>query len=244
MRFFYLALAVVLTATGCNVLQPSVKNTSSASKRIQYSRGSCFGRCPVYDLEVYENGLLVFNGKRFVDKGGPWQRSVDRSRVTALLAAFEAADFENYPSNFRSEIADASKIDIVYIGQDGQAYGTSFTDYAPDELLALDRQLQELATLDGYRPVLDSLSRNPFRGVTDKQREEIIVELQPGTEVNSWLIGYGKQNVELKERLSPNGNYYLITADPNLMAAEELLEYLRQDEAVMSAQRNGRVGPR
>jgi len=74
--------------------------------------------------------------------------------------------------------------------------------------------------------------------VTNKAREEIIVQLAPGVQASAWIIGYGKQNVQLVRRLSPNGDYYLITSDPNIMGAEEMLEFLRQDESVLGAQKN------
>ena len=75
-------------------------------------------------------------------------------------------------------------------------------------------------------------------------RQEILVKLQAGADAGAWIKGYSKQNVALEKRLSPNGPYYLITTDPTLLTAQELLTRLRQDGTVVSAQLNQRVEPR
>ena len=250
-RFFPLSvLALGLAAVLCScdpstVLGPQAANADRYKLRVSYERGSCFGRCEVYRLDVYENGLLLFQGERFTDRPGTWERSVDRRRVTALLDSFRRADFAAYPRSFRSRIADAAPVSITYYADDGQSYATSFKDDAPAELLDLSDRLQRLARLPDYRPVTDTIAnRRRPAPVAAKAREEIIVELKEGVDAATWLVQYGKQDVQLKNRVGPRSPYYVITANPNLMGAAELLDFLRQDANVVSAQLNAGVGPR
>lgn len=240
-------LLTFLFASSCDpaiILGPQAQNADKYDLRATYYQGPCYGRCEVYTLNLYDNGLLVFEGERFTDRPGVWQKSIDRRRVVAVLDSFKRADFKNYPRAFRSQIADAPSREITYYDAEGQSYKTSFKESSTPELEELAMTLRRLAELPNYRPVSDTIPGMNIRPRANLEREEIIVELQPGTLVTAWVIAYGKQNVQYKERISPNGNYYLITADPNLMGADELLEYLRKDDNVVSAQRNGRVGPR
>jgi len=92
--------------------------------------------------------------------------------------------------------------------------------------------------------VSDTIAGRKNRPVANQEREEIIVQLSEGVAATTWVIAYGKQNVQVKNRISPNSPYYIITADPNIMGAEELLTFLRQDKDVLSAQLNNAVKPR
>jgi len=95
-----------------------------------------------------------------------------------------------------------------------------------------------------YRQVSATIADKITTPVGNQEREEIIVQLKDGVVADTWVIAYGKQNVKVKNRISPNSPYYVITSDPNIMGGEELLEYLRKDESVVSAQLNQQVSPR
>jgi len=234
-------------ATACDpatLLGPQAQKADQYDLRISYYQGACYGRCEMYRLDVYDNGLLVFKGERFTDRPGVWEKSIDRRRIVAVLDSFGRADFQNYPRAFRSQIPDAPSREITYYNEAGEGYTTSFKESSTPELERLALTLRRLAEMPNYRPVSDTIPSLNLRPRANREREEIIVELTPGTNVETWLIAYGKQNVQYKQRLSPNGNYYLITADPNMMGADELLEYLRKDVKVLGAQLNGGVGPR
>ncbi len=242
-----LATLTIFLSTSCDpaaLLGPQADRADKYDLRVRYSRGSCYGRCEVYALNVYDNGLLVFEGKRFTDRPGTWEKSIDRRRVTSLLDSFARADFPNYPRSFRGQIADAATIRVIYYDADGTEYETSFKDSEPPELSLLSNKLHDLAHLPNYRQVSDTIIGVKARPVAQQERQEIIVQLREGIIATAWVIAYGKQNVQVKNRISPNSPYYVITADPNIMAAEELLTFLRQDEDVVSAQLNGAVGPR
>jgi hypothetical protein len=235
---------MLLSTVSCELFAPLIKNADQYTKRVSYHRGACFGRCEVFTLDLYENGLVVFMGERFTDKPGTWEKTIDRRRATALIDSFDRADFEHYPRTFRTQIPDLSSIDFTYYDADGKPYLTSYRDKAPEELVVLERAMNRLAHETGYRQTSDTIADNKYQPVNNLDREEIIVHLQPEVNPEAWIIRYGKQNVKLKERLSPNGNYYLISADPNIMGSDELLDLLRLDAAVLSAQKNGKVGPR
>ena len=245
--FLALAALGVCLFTGCDpavLLGPQADRADKYDLRVRYSRGSCYGRCEVYALNVYENGLLVFEGKRFTDRPGTWEKSIDRRRVTSLLDSFARADFPNYPRSFRGQVADAATISVTYYDENGTMYETSFKDSEPPELSLLSNKLHDLAHLPNYRQVSDTIRGSKSRPVANTEKQEIIVQLNEGVVATAWVIAYGKQNVQVKNRISPNSPYYIITADPNIMGAEELLDFLRQDVNVVSAQLNRPVGPR
>lgn len=244
---FLAALLLLTFFASCDpamLLGPQAAKADQYNLRASYHRSGCYGRCEIYGLKLYDNGLLVFTGERFTDRPGTWEKSIDRRRVTTLLDSFARADFENYPRNFKGMIADAATVEVNYYDEAGTIYQTSFKDDAPKELRDLSDALHKLAHLPNYRQVSDTIASFRRQPVANKTREEIIVQLEPGVVAETWVIKYGKQNVAVKNRISPNGNYYVITSDPNIMPAEELLTFLRQDANVVSAQKNQQISPR
>lgn len=251
MKSLYLLLPILLftlfSATSCDpsaLLGPQAGNADKYNLRVSYHRGACYGRCEVYTLDVYDNGLLLFQGERFTERPGTWQKNIDRRRIVALLDSFQRADFQNYPRSFRGQIPDAPTVSFTYYDQEGNAYQTSFKDVAPKELQELDQAMIKLSQLADYRQVSESIADKLAAPVGNREREEIIVQLKDGVVAETWIIAYSKQNVKVKNRISPRSPYYLITADPNIMGGAELLEFLRKDESVLSAQLNKQVSPR
>lgn len=236
-----LAALLIFSCDPASILGPQAGSADQRNMRVKFHSGACYGRCEVFTLELYTNGLMLFKGERFTERPGVWQKNIDRRRMTALVDSFDRADFENYPLGFSSQIPDAPTTEITYYDEERQAYKTSFKEFSPPELELLARQMRRLANLPDWRQVSEDIPEIDADPVAAAIREEIIVQLEEGVEAAAWIITYGKQNVKLRERISPNGSYYLITSDPNIMPAKELLEFLRKDESVISAQLNGTV---
>ncbi|MEL6142635.1 MAG: hypothetical protein AAFU67_13580, partial [Bacteroidota bacterium] len=190
---------------------------------------------------------VIYEGERFTDRPGTWQKILPRAEANAIIDSFELSKMNTYPVSFPSQVPDLSAKTLAFVSLPSQqVYTTSWRENRPQELDRLGQMMHRLAESGGYKQVADSISRGPnLIGQTVKLApEEIIVHLNPQVNPQAWIVKYGKQNAQLKERVAPNGSYYLITADPNIMDADELLGYLRQDPDVLSAQRNRKVNPR
>lgn len=87
-----------------------VNNAAEAEKLIDENqvvvameRTPCYGKCPTYKLEIYENGLVTYDGIRFVDNIGKHYGSVSVKSIEDIInkgneiGYFEMADV--YPVN-------------------------------------------------------------------------------------------------------------------------------------------------
>jgi hypothetical protein len=54
-------------------------------KFIGVSGGTCSGTCPVYELYLFEDGRVVFNGRKDTSKVGVWNRKVAPEAYAELL---------------------------------------------------------------------------------------------------------------------------------------------------------------
>lgn len=55
-------------------------------KFVGISSGSCSGNCPVYELYVFEDGRVVFSGRKDTAKSGVWKKQVSPEAYAELLA--------------------------------------------------------------------------------------------------------------------------------------------------------------
>ena len=246
MSKLFAVLSILFALSGCDLTsqlgESARPGPSPALLRVGYTQGHCFGDCPVFALEVYADAELVYKGERFTDRPGTWRKRGDREEIATLIERLESIDWQQYPARFPSRLPDLATTTITWYGKGEEPIAVAFKEETAPELRRVADDLKRLANEEGYRQVADDVDGKP--ATAKGAREEIIVLLPADTDAKMWVGNYAKQRVELKERIDPNGNYYLIAADPNVMSAKELLRYLHEDKQVLSAQLNGGVDPR
>jgi hypothetical protein len=58
---------------------------SPGDQFIGVSGGTCSGTCPVYELYLFEDGRVVFNGRKDTSKVGVWNKKVEPEVYAELL---------------------------------------------------------------------------------------------------------------------------------------------------------------
>jgi hypothetical protein len=92
------ALVATLFAVPASAEKPLVKPYAAGSpsggiplwnpgeKFVAIAGGACSGTCPVYELYVFEDGRIIFVGKKYTGKSGKWTKQMDRAVYGELLA--------------------------------------------------------------------------------------------------------------------------------------------------------------
>jgi len=99
MRVGLVALVLVVALTGPAFAEkPKVKPYAAAApyggiplwqpgeKFVGVSGSSCAGTCPVYELYLFEDGRVVFNGRKDTRKVGVWKKQVEPELYTEVLS--------------------------------------------------------------------------------------------------------------------------------------------------------------
>lgn len=68
--------------------------------QITLARAPCYGTCPVYELRVYTDGTVEYDGKAHVAQTGGARASVDPEAVQALVAEFQRAGFGDFAERY------------------------------------------------------------------------------------------------------------------------------------------------
>jgi Domain of unknown function (DUF6438) len=91
------ALAALLLTTSAFAEKPQVRPYAAGSpsggvplwnpgdKFVAIAGGSCSGTCPVYELYVFDDGRVVFLGKKYTGKTGVWKKQMDANVYAEVL---------------------------------------------------------------------------------------------------------------------------------------------------------------
>jgi len=71
----------------------SVAQSKTPTPVITLARSVCFGTCPAYNLEIYEDGKVVYEGKDFVKKKGIARSQITKQELAHLVEQFTKINY-------------------------------------------------------------------------------------------------------------------------------------------------------
>ncbi len=78
--FGYILFAILFSACAT-----AKKPTGNAIITLEFSRGACFGKCPVYSIKLYNTGLVRYTGTSFVKYQGVYEKKFKKADIQKLL---------------------------------------------------------------------------------------------------------------------------------------------------------------
>lgn len=151
MKIYAVTLALMVLIGGCKTGQVSMEHAYKNGRVIaSLERTPCYGKCPVYEIKVYENGVVLYNGKNYTEKTGCWYRRISKKEVKGIQATFVSegfSDFNNeYPQNKKSPSDLPSCIVRYYYDNNLPKMVTDKGIDSPEGLKKLETMLDSLAS--------------------------------------------------------------------------------------------------
>ncbi len=249
---YILITALVILALGLIACKGSKATTSSlttddiTSEVVEkmtpyliFSKGGCYGTCPIYKMTISEDGLAVYEGERFTERLGKHVKQLDATTWKELKSQFNGIDFWSLPEKYEFRIPDLASSTITVLKGE-QTKATQWKDQAPDEVKALGKAFEKIGNDPlGWKLVVGQ--ELPDYMIAD----EIIVNLIKGTDEQTWIQNYRAYGATIKEKIAPNMNYWLITYNTEKIDPYSLLNKLNADKAaVIQAEFNKKVTSR
>jgi len=95
---FVAVTALTFGAASCRTRSQADRASMTATPVVRLERGACFGRCPQYAVDLFEDGSVRFDGRKNVDSLGTYQASIKAKAVSGLQKEFVSAAFESADS--------------------------------------------------------------------------------------------------------------------------------------------------
>lgn len=128
--------------------QPVEETTAKEEALLaRLSRGSCYGRCPVYEIELYDTGLALYKGKRFVEKIGEYQAMVGKERIDLLRQKAQEVGYFDFAGKYPREgqgIVDLPTCQTYLKDRDGSEHEIFNRNNAPADLIEYEQYFDSL----------------------------------------------------------------------------------------------------
>ena len=164
MRIILLVCSISIAVASCmkhrNAPQAELINQRSqppvvpvgTDTMLYYSRGACFGMCPIFELTVMKNGRAVYIGKNHVDRVGRFQATVSYEDIEQVVQkANEIGYFELLPVYDNENVQDLPNIKTG-IAHQGKLYNVRNRYKGPAALRMLYTQLDSLIEKQTWKP--------------------------------------------------------------------------------------------
>lgn len=116
-----------------------INSTNSKVKIISLEKTACFGTCPVFHIEIYNNGFATYNGKKFVTLKGLHNLEISKNDISKILKKAKEIDFQNLKNEYTENITD---LPTTYI----MVKNKKIKDYfgAPEKLKELEKMIEDI----------------------------------------------------------------------------------------------------
>ncbi len=235
-----ISIASVLILTSCANQKDAVKGSPDQPEAFQmperivkYTRGSCFGKCPVFELQIFDDGKAILDAKMHMDHKGLFDYTLTREELTELYALLSATDFHSMKDTYYGEVADLPAVGLsVQVGTFKKSINGNWQ--FPEELLHIFRYLDKYVHSEKWMPAQDdnSLYMQSESIIPDR----VIVDLHKQIKPETWIKEYDNYRGEIKKKIAPRLSLYLVSFDPDLVHPADFIQMLLSDPAVNNAE--------
>lgn len=238
MRYIYLILLglPVFLGAGCTTTKGKTSTgdvgraTYDQSWVLKFSRGACFGQCPVFDFYLLEDHSGLVQSRGYWLDAGWYRSSLDQEALDEMLTMLEPQSLWSLGDDTGPEIADLPSMEIAYRHPDGWREYTA-NSRTPDQWLDLFSRIYTLVNEQHWEPLDVETAVEPAPGNTD-----VIVRLDENTDIVKWLAKYQRYGIMMKRRLSPSMPLYVFSRDPKRGDADDFFRDLQSDPQVIQVQ--------
>jgi len=229
-------LLLLLLSSACSIItkyQLQSIQLDKLEKLVELSKGPCYGKCPVYALTVYTNGIVAYEGKQFTNREGVFVTKLSDAELRTLKSDLQAAKLNTFLDGYRSKVPDLQTVTITY-------YSTDYTktivgkDSRPEPVMKIQSSLEALEQLPNWQPLESSTAVNPSDNIG--AINQIRVQLKPDTDANAWIRKYGQQQMKLVKGLDIPNNLWLVEFNVDRNDAREMLALVQSDNQVVNAE--------
>lgn len=140
---------MMFVLNGCSKQPSGTRELSIAMQRT-----ACYGTCPVYSVEIYDDLSVIYVGEKFVPLEGEHIFKIPRKKYNALVSAFTESGFFGFANDYTKGISDLS---TTYVEFRNNGKAKKIRDYygAPAELKDLEKLVEQYVEENIWKEPLD-----------------------------------------------------------------------------------------
>ena len=138
----YLPISIICLLMACY----SPKYTGSfdgLNKLVEFSRGACFGKCPIFNLTIYEDGVARYKGTQNVKNKGEFYALLPKEDFKKVKNALKESKLSQYEDRYQAGATDLPTVKLIS-SVDGQQKTITGDGNFPQPVLDLHLMLDSL----------------------------------------------------------------------------------------------------
>jgi|SRR5688572_7873263 hypothetical protein len=149
------ALAITLLALPASAEKSQVRPYAAGSlsggiplwnpgeKFVAIAGGACSGTCPVYEVYVFDDGRVIFLGKKFTGKTGVWKKQMDPQVYAELLTTVVHSQVLETDLKRGTCLKDRPMLTVMRSEPDGQSMRMQLLNSGCDKHADLARNIEK-----------------------------------------------------------------------------------------------------
>ena len=138
-KHYIFAFVLTILFNNCSVL----KKDTDIKLLFELETTSCYGTCPVLNMQIYSNGTAILQGKEHMDKIGKFKSNIDKEKLNEIITSFENASFFELKDSYQSTVLDLPTKYISYY-KNGETKKIMAYDKIPKVVTNLITELKQL----------------------------------------------------------------------------------------------------
>ncbi len=239
----FLLAGSLMFFSSCKTTQKALtqEEVQALPKVLEYSRTGCRGKCPAFDFTVYQDGWAIFNGKRYTKHEGEATTQLSKEEFAQLQANCQKANLWDLQPAYGMNVMDIPTTTIHFYEKDRDKK-VAWRMRAPKGLPTLSNEICQILYNRGW---LETVKKEKEMSMpVGAIHNEIIVQFNEKVNTDKWCAQYERFGLTKKKALSTLTPLYLFQFDTGKMSPDRMLEMIKRDKKVTSAEFNKRMETR
>lgn len=229
---FCLILTTISCASQKNQTQ-SIQTFEMPYELITYSKTPCFGKCPVYKMHIYSDGMAILEGEQNMNHIGTYHYQLTDDELNTLIALIDQTDFSKMEDRYYGNVSDLPSTGLKVKRPNFEKEIGGNMGF-PEDLLTVFTELNGYAHSERWAPVKRDMELYLYHDSVIPDR--IIVNLKDGIEGESWIKKFADVDGAIVKRVTPRMKIWLISYDMKLIHPSEMIERVKANSAVINAE--------
>lgn len=115
-------LSIILAFAACNSKQPGIA-------QIEFKADPCFGKCPVFEMTISNDGKASYNAIHFNEREGQFKTTIAKPQLDSLWAYIGNPEIFSLSGHYSASMTDQPTYTLTLNLQNGER--KTITDYGP-----------------------------------------------------------------------------------------------------------------
>ncbi|MEP7196182.1 MAG: DUF6438 domain-containing protein [Saprospiraceae bacterium] len=235
------AFSIILFINCNKKIVSQVAKVQKIQKLVSLSKSACFGKCPVYTLTIYEDGMLILESKLNIEKLGVYQTSLPVDKLNELNKRLHGINWLNYKSKYMRNIPDLPITTLTYYHHQDSAYSIIESNYSmPNEIEEIQTELNQMV----YQKNMILALKDKEVHAKDIIRNELQIDMDSTINFTYLEEIFSQYEFKKTKRLSEYMNFYLFEFNTNKISPIEMLVLAKRVKGIRVVNFNKKLNQR